>query len=85
MYKSGRCVWITGLPGRGKSLIARVLLEKLESWRIRAQIVSSDMLRRVITPVPKYTEAEFVHVYVITYAVYGVFHDLIDTRFYKKM
>jgi adenylylsulfate kinase len=64
MYKGGWCVWITGLPGSGKSLIARVLLEKLESRQIHAQIVSSDMLRRVITPVPKYTEEERDMVYI---------------------
>jgi len=63
MNEGGWCVWITGLPGSGKSLIARVLLEKLESRQIRAQIVSSDILRKVITPVPKYTEEERDMVY----------------------
>jgi len=54
----GWCVWITGLPGSGKSTIAKALLGKLEEIGIRAQILSSDMLRRVITPKPKYTQEE---------------------------
>jgi len=54
----GWCVWITGLPGSGKSTIARALVRMLEERRIKAQIVSSDALRRVMTPNPKYTEEE---------------------------
>ena len=54
----GWCVWITGLPGSGKSSIAWALLNALKKLGIHAQIVSSDMLRRVITPAPKYTEEE---------------------------
>jgi adenylylsulfate kinase len=55
---NGWCIWVTGLPGSGKSTIARKLLEKLESLKIHAQMVSSDMLRRVMTPKPRYTEEE---------------------------
>jgi adenylylsulfate kinase len=54
----GWCVWVTGLPGSGKSTIAKKLLEKLASRKIYAQILSSDMLRRVVTPKPTYTEEE---------------------------
>jgi adenylylsulfate kinase len=54
----GWCVWITGLPGSGKSTIAQVLLEKLKKRGAPAQILSSDMLRRVITPKPTYTQGE---------------------------
>jgi len=56
--KSGWCVWVTGLPGSGKSTIAQALLNKLKKRGIHAQIVSSDMLRKVVTPKPKYTEEE---------------------------
>ncbi|MCS7386372.1 MAG: adenylyl-sulfate kinase [archaeon GB-1867-005] len=54
----GWCVWITGLPGSGKSTIARILLKMLQERGIKAQIVSSDALRKLATPKPKYTEEE---------------------------
>ena len=63
MAKTGWCVWITGLPGSGKSVIAQSLLKKLEAQGIHAQIVSSDMMRKSVTPVPKYTEEERDMVY----------------------
>lgn len=59
----GWCVWITGLPGCGKSTIAKTLLDQLHTSDITAQIVSSDMLRRIMTPSPKYTEDERDMVY----------------------
>jgi len=54
----GWCIWITGLPGSGKSTIARALLERLNSLGIHVQILSSDELRKIMTPNPKYTEEE---------------------------
>jgi len=56
--KTGWCIWITGLPGSGKSTIAHLLVRKLKSLGIHAYILSSDALRRVMTPNPKYTEEE---------------------------
>ncbi len=61
--REGWCVWLTGLPGSGKSTIAKVLIDKLMNNGIKAQIVSSDELRKVVTPVPKYTEEEREVVY----------------------
>ncbi|MEM1550927.1 MAG: adenylyl-sulfate kinase, partial [Candidatus Bathyarchaeia archaeon] len=61
--KTGWCVWITGLPGSGKSTVAHLLAEKLKSMNIHACVLSSDALRRVITPNPKYTEEERDMVY----------------------
>lgn len=58
MQRSGWCVWVTGLPGSGKSVVAQALLDRLEKRRVHAQIVSSDMLRKVVTPKPTYSEAE---------------------------
>lgn len=54
---------MTGLPGSGKSTIAQALLDDLKEKGIPAQIVSSDMLRRVVTPTPTYTEEERDMVY----------------------
>jgi adenylylsulfate kinase len=50
----GWCVWITGLPGSGKSVITRALLELLNKKKYPTQILSSDELRKVLTPHPNY-------------------------------
>jgi len=59
----GWCVWVTGLPGSGKSTVAQALFKKLKKSSMNAQIVSSDMLRKVVTPMPNYTEEERDMVY----------------------
>lgn len=51
-------VWLTGLPGSGKSTIARALLEQLQARGADCAVLESDALRRLITPRPKYDEAE---------------------------
>jgi adenylylsulfate kinase len=56
--KLGWCVWVTGVPGSGKSVISHALLEKLKAEGINAQILSSDMLRKVVTPKPSYSLEE---------------------------
>ena len=56
--KEGWCIWLTGLPGSGKSTVAKAFLTKLKNNKIHAQILSSDELRKAITPDPKYTDEE---------------------------
>ena len=56
--KYGWCVWVTGLPGSGKSVVADALREELQRRNIEAQILSSDALRKAVTPEPTYTEEE---------------------------
>lgn len=46
------------MPGSGKSTIAHLLAEKLKSLGIHVYVLSSDSLRKVVTPNPKYTEEE---------------------------
>ncbi len=55
---NGWCVWVTGLSGSGKSVVAKALQEKLQEHNIQAQVLSSDALRKAITPQPTYTEEE---------------------------
>ena len=54
----GWCVWITGLPGSGKSVVSEALLILLEKEDIHAQLLSSDALRKVLTPKPTYSLEE---------------------------
>ncbi len=61
--EKGWCVWITGLPGSGKSTVAELLVKKVRSSGGNAQTVSIDMIRKYATPQPTYTEEERVVVY----------------------
>jgi len=56
-------VWLTGLPGSGKSVISREILKRIRELGEDAEIVSIDELRRLVTPSPKYTEEERETVY----------------------
>lgn len=58
MTKNGWCVWITGLPGSGKSIVSETLIRLLIEKRINAQLLSSDALRKVLTPKPSYSLEE---------------------------
>ena len=51
-------VWLTGLPASGKSAIARALLQQLQARGTDCAVLESDVLRGLITPRPKYDEAE---------------------------
>lgn len=55
---SAFAVWLTGLPASGKSAIARALLEQLQARGTDCAVLESDVLRTLITPRPKYDEAE---------------------------
>jgi adenylylsulfate kinase len=61
--RDGWCVWVTGLPGSGKSVVSGALLKLLEEKGIHTQLLSSDALRKVLTPKPKYTLKEREIVY----------------------
>ncbi|TXT63386.1 MAG: putative adenylyl-sulfate kinase [Promethearchaeota archaeon] len=56
-------VWLTGLPGAGKSVIAKALQTQLHEKGIESQILKTDELRSYITPEPKYTDEERQMVY----------------------
>jgi adenylylsulfate kinase len=55
---AGWCVWITGLPGSGKSVVSEALLKLLNERGFTAQLLSSDALRKIMTPNPTYSLEE---------------------------
>jgi len=56
-------IWFTGLPGCGKTTVARRTKMLLDELGVRARILQLDEIRRVITPKPRYTEEEREIVY----------------------
>jgi len=52
-------IWITGLPGSGKSTIALALKKSV----VDTVILQSDEIRKYMTPEPDYSENEREHVY----------------------
>ena len=65
---AGRCtmswaVWITGLPGSGKSVIARAVAARLHADGEDVTVLELDVIRRVLTPAPTYGDAEREAVY----------------------
>lgn len=50
----GKVIWITGLPGSGKSVIAGAL----QKIRPRLVVLKMDELRKIATPKPSYSETE---------------------------
>ncbi|HEV8309603.1 MAG TPA: adenylyl-sulfate kinase [Methylomirabilota bacterium] len=51
-------IWITGLPGSGKTTLARSAAAALEARGIPVKVLELDEIREVITPEPAYTDAE---------------------------
>ena len=51
-------IWITGLPASGKSTIVSALKPQLEGLGLTVEVLESDEARRVITPIPTYSESE---------------------------
>ena len=56
-------VWFTGLPGCGKTTIAKEVKARLEERGIEVKVLELDEIRRVITPKPTYTDQEREVVY----------------------
>jgi len=63
VQRQGWVIWVTGLPGSGKSVVAQALQRKLSEKGVRSQILSSDELREFVTPNPTYSENEREAVY----------------------
>jgi len=51
-------LWITGLPASGKSTLTTALKTELARRGIDIAVLESDNLRKILTPHPRYDEAE---------------------------
>ena len=51
-------VWLTGLPGSGKSAIARELVRLLYERGVEVSALESDAMRTQLTPFPRYDDAD---------------------------
>ena len=56
-------IWITGIPGSGKSAIARAAAAEIAAHGEPVQVLELDALRRRLTPVPAYDATEREAVY----------------------
>ncbi|MDZ7700353.1 MAG: adenylyl-sulfate kinase [Deltaproteobacteria bacterium] len=57
------CMWITGLPGSGKTAVARELERIADEGHVDLLILHLDELRQFLTPEPRYTDEERELVY----------------------
>lgn len=55
---SGRALWFVGLPGSGKSTIAKKVLTLLHAAGATATLLEMDQRRKVYIPSPEYTREE---------------------------
>lgn len=56
-------IWITGLPGSGKTTLARGVAAALEARGLPVTVLELDEIRKVVTPEPTYRDAEREIVY----------------------
>lgn len=58
MDLKGWAIWLTGLPGSGKSTVARGLARELARRGVRFEVLESDKARKLLTPNPTYSPEE---------------------------
>src|SRR5262245_796280 len=51
-------IWVTGIPGSGKSALARAASVELIGLGHIARILELDVIRKTLTPAPRYTDSE---------------------------
>jgi adenylylsulfate kinase len=51
-------IWFTGLPGCGKTTIAKAVKAQLSEKQAIVKILQLDEIRKVVTPHPRYTDEE---------------------------
>jgi len=58
----GWAVWLTGLPGSGKTTITNELMKKFEQ-KIKVEYLRMDEIRKILTPKKEYTKKERDYAY----------------------
>lgn len=85
-------VWLTGLPASGKSTVTAVLVEELKARGINVAVLESDVLRKILTPCPKYTDEEretfystmrYIGQLLVTHGVPVIFDATANRRAYR--
>ncbi len=56
-------VWLTGLPGSGKTATSQEMMKELEKRKIKFEYLRMDEIRKMLTPQQKYTEEEREYAY----------------------
>jgi len=56
-------VWLTGLPGSGKTVTSQEMIKELEKRKIKFEYLRMDEIRKILTPQQKYTEEERDYAY----------------------
>lgn len=51
-------IWITGIPGSGKSALARAAAAELAARGYPVRVLELDAIRKTLTPEPRYTDEE---------------------------
>jgi adenylylsulfate kinase len=59
----GWAIWITGMPGSGKTTRAKELLKRLKEKNIKVEYLRMDDIRKFLTPEKEYTEREREYAY----------------------
>jgi len=86
----GWAVWLTGLPGSGKTTIANELIKKFEQDKIKVEYLRMDEIRKILTPQKEYTEKERDYAYRALVSIGKFLTDnginvLIDATAHKKV
>jgi adenylylsulfate kinase len=92
-HVSAFAIWVTGLPASGKSTIVTALKPKLEGLGLTVEVLESDVVRRVITPIATYSQAErdqfyhalaFLGARLVAHGVTVVFDATANRRAYRE-
>lgn len=91
---SAFAVWLTGLPSSGKSTVVAELKPKLEGVGHVVEVLESDVVRRVLTPVPTYSHEErdlfyralaFMGARLVAHGVTVIFDATANRRVYRDL